>query len=174
MNEITNMHYLFFDTETTGLPKDDHDPRIVQLAALLTDKTGLQIEGMNVIIKPEGFTIPQGASDIHGITTEQAINEGIPLIEAMLNFNEMAHKADVIVAHNLAFDYPRYAREINYLGLSDLIIGKGTFCTMQASTDICKIPGSYGRYKWPKLQEAHVHFLGYEFEGAHDARFYIR
>ena len=41
-----NGHYLFFDTETTGLPKDYKDathpdtPHIVELAEILTDETG--------------------------------------------------------------------------------------------------------------------------------------
>lgn len=41
-------------------------------------------------------------------------------------------------------------------------------CTMNESTDLCKIPGPYG-YKWPKLEELHKHLFGKTFDNAHDA-----
>ena len=73
--------YLFFDTETTGLPKNwkapvtdlNNWPRLVQLAFLYYDNNGNKISGGDFIIKPEGFTIPADASRIHGISTEKAI-----------------------------------------------------------------------------------------------------
>jgi len=76
--------YLFFDTETTGLPRNwkapvtdlNNWPRLVQLAYLLYDENGNKITGGDYIIKPEGFTIPINASRIHGISTERAIREG--------------------------------------------------------------------------------------------------
>ena len=59
--------YLFFDTETTGLPKNwkapvtdlSNWPRLVQLAYLLTDGERKKIYGGDFIIKPVGFTIPE-------------------------------------------------------------------------------------------------------------------
>jgi len=41
-------------------------------------------------------------------------------------------------------------------------------CTMQSTTDICKLPSQYG-FKWPSLQELHKFLFGCDFEGAHDA-----
>ena len=83
--------YLFFDTETTGLPKKwqapvsdlDNWPRIVQLAWILSDDKGKQLAGQNYIIKPEGFLIPEESSRVHGISTEKAMNEGIALEKAL-------------------------------------------------------------------------------------------
>ena len=62
--------YLFFDTETTGLPRNwkapvtdlNNWPRLVQLAYLLYDNKGNKISGGDFIIKPNGFTIPTDAS----------------------------------------------------------------------------------------------------------------
>jgi len=31
-------------------------------------------------------------------------------------------------------------------------------CPMLLSTNVCKIPGNYGAYKWPKVEEAYKHF----------------
>ena len=33
-------------------------------------------------------------------------------------------------------------------------------CPMKLSTDICKLPNPRGGYKWPKVEEAHLHFFG--------------
>jgi len=68
--------YLFFDTETTGLPLNwkapvthvNNWPRMVQLAYLYYDTDGKKIDSGDYIIKPEGFTIPADVSRIHGIT----------------------------------------------------------------------------------------------------------
>lgn len=32
-------------------------------------------------------------------------------------------------------------------------------CPMLKSTNICKLPGRYGSYKWPKVEEAYKHFF---------------
>lgn len=74
--------YLFFDTETTGLPNDwdaplsdtDNWPRLVQLAWSMVSKTGQTIKEKSVIIRPEGFRIPDGM--IHGISNSEAIAKG--------------------------------------------------------------------------------------------------
>ena len=44
-------------------------------------------------------------------------------------------------------------------------------CTMQASTDVLKLPGKFaGKHKWPTLDEAYRHLVDPAgFDGAHDA-----
>ncbi len=71
--------YLFFDTETTGLPQNwkapvtdlNNWPRMIQIAWILCDDKGNRIESDDFIIKPENFEIPKDASTIHGISTEK-------------------------------------------------------------------------------------------------------
>ena len=104
--------YLFFDTETTGLPRNwkapvtdlDNWPRMIQVAWILSDDRGNRIESADFIIRPENFVIPLEASRVHGITTEQANNEGEVLDKVLNLFNEMVEKAGFIVAHNMSFD----------------------------------------------------------------------
>ena len=75
---------LFFDTETTGLPKrrnapitdSENWPRLVQLAYLVYDFNGNKIHKCCHIIKPDNFTIPIESSKLHRITTDKAIREG--------------------------------------------------------------------------------------------------
>ncbi|MFA7695693.1 MAG: hypothetical protein WCX63_09175, partial [Methanoregula sp.] len=69
---------LFFDTETTGLPRysatnpTDKWPRVMQLAWSLYDTEGNQESRNSFIIYPTDFTIPMDSARIHGITTERA------------------------------------------------------------------------------------------------------
>lgn len=169
---------LFFDTETTGLPdfnkraRDPAQPHIVQLAAMLIDDGGRAVEEHNVIIKPDGWTIPTEASDVHGITNEIA-QCGIPERTAAALLLEMVRKASEIVAHNIQFD--KFIARIAMRRFELMTDAEDqwwkqlpTFCTMKAMTSVCKLPGPFG-FKWPKLQEAHKHAFGTEFDGAHDA-----
>jgi DNA polymerase-3 subunit epsilon len=164
------MKRLYFDTETTDVfkPGKPH-PRIVQLAALLYDDDEGEIAHMNVIIQPSDWEVGEGAFGVHGISTAKATRYGIPLKNALSCFTALIYASDQIVAHNYAFDGKLLTCEYVQCGVRDYITERPHFCTMEATTNICKIPGNYGKYKWPKLQEAHKHFFGVEFDGAHDA-----
>lgn len=168
--------YLFFDTETTGLPRDykapssdtRNWPRMVQLAWILTDENGTRLNERNRIVKPEGFTIPAEAAGLHGITTERAMEEGQPLTEVISQFLTDLGEAGFIVGHNIAFDKKIVGAELVRLGREDVMPGKRSLCTMMASIDYCKLPGPYG-FKYPKLEELHRKLFGRGFEDAHNA-----
>lgn len=166
---------LFFDTETTGkaefrLPAEHpSQPRIVQLAAILTGDNQIERASMSVIVRPDGFAIPKEAADIHGITTEIALQSGVPLVSALFLFSKLCEVSELIVAHNIDFDYLMIQAECARLSKPCKMTDIARFCTMHAATDHCKLPGKYGKYKWPKLEEAYRHFMGVEFTGAHDA-----
>lgn len=168
------MRYIFFDTETNGLPLTwnakmtdlDNWPRITQLAWVISD--GDVSIPQNLIIKPDGWTVPKEKFFLeNNITTERCEAEGIPMKEALEIFIEDTHWSDCLVSHNMAFDY-------NVLGAEMIRYGKSTgkrmtqICTKEASTECCKLPGPRG-YKWPKLIELHRHLFNCDFDGAHDA-----
>lgn len=171
---------LFFDCETTGLPnfneraRHPSQPHMVQLAAMLMADDGTELESHNVIIKPDGWEIPAEVSAIHGITNEIA-RCGIAEINASGLLLAMIQKATLIVAHNITFDkfIARIAmRRCELITDADDLWWKQlpTFCTMHATTNICKLPGSFAnKFKWPKLQEAYQHAFGETLDGAHDA-----
>ena len=165
---------LFFDTETTGLPlwkdpsEDPRQPHLVELAALLVNPdTREMIAFMDVIIKPNGWTIPVDVSAIHGITTERALAEGIPEEEALDMFLALYEQCGVRVAHNTTFDnriiriaMKRYRPDAVS---DDQWKDKGSYhCTM---VEHSKVHGG----KWPTLDEAHRHHFGTPLEGAHRA-----
>jgi len=168
--------YLFFDTETTGLPRNwkapvtdlNNWPRLVQLAYLLYDSDGIKISGGDFIIKPEGFIIPADVSRIHGITHVRAMNEGQPLNTVLEHFNTLIEQANSLVAHNMSFDEKIVGCEFLRNGMKNSIPAKNRICTMEKTTNFCAIPGPYGN-KWPKLSELHYKLFKSYFEEANDA-----
>lgn len=168
--------YLFFDTETTGLPNDwkapvtdlNNWPRLVQIAWLQYDSAGNKISGSNYIITPDGFSIPEESSRIHGITNDRAIREGVELKSVLNNFHDLVAQSNYLVAHNMSFDEKIVGAEFLRNNMTNAIEPKSKICTMQKATNYCKIEGYYG-YKWPKLSELHEKLFGVGFEEAHNA-----
>jgi DNA polymerase III epsilon subunit-like protein len=165
--------YLFFDTETTGLPLDwkapaEQFPRLVQLGYMIFDENKKHHITGNHLIKPEGFEIPKSVSDLHGITTEIALNEGENLKEVLARFVEYLNKAKYIIGHNLSFDRKimrgEFIREHIEYNSDDKI----KICTMHSSRKYCNIKGVRGT-KLPTLQELHIKLFGKSFEEAHNA-----
>lgn len=172
--------YLFFDTETTGLPDNwnapasnfNNWPRMVQLAYLLYDTNGQLVESKDFIIKPNGYTIPSDSSRIHGISTQKALTDGIEIDIVLADFQTMLSKATHLIAHNMEFDEKVIGAEFYRLKNNDPLVSKSKFCTMKNSSIIsyCAIPPiRYGSYKWPKLSELHYKLFGANFEEAHNA-----
>ena len=168
--------FLFFDTETTGLPTNwqapitdsDNWPRLVQLAWILADTQGVVVDERSYVIKPEGFSIPSQAAAVHGITTAYAQKNGVLLSQALEEFLQAHQQAQALVAHNISFD-------INILGAECVRSNKPLscmqtthVCTMKASTNYCQLPGRYGP-RWPKLIELHEILFEEPFVDAHDA-----
>lgn len=173
---------LFFDTETSGLPSfrlpadDPSQPHIVDLAGLLTDDAGEEVARFEALVKPDGWQIDEGAARVHGISTEMALAEGMPIAEALDAFDALVAQAALLVAFNIRFDDKLLRGERRRLGRPD---GFGTvpvFCCMKGATPLCKIPPtgkmqSVGihTFKTPKLGEAVRILLKREHEGAHRA-----
>lgn len=176
---------LFFDTETTGLPlfkePSEHpgQPHIVQIGALLVDLDTWQIlSTLDVMVRPEGWTIPEEVSKIHGITTEMAGDLGVPeslAAEMLLDL----WRGRLRVAHNEQFDarIVRIAcmRHFEPTQADEWKEGKAE-CTALLATPILKIPptarmkaAGFNKFKTANLGEAFQHFTGRELVGAHSA-----
>ena len=65
------------------MTETDNWPRMVQLAWIMCDEAGNRLESRNAIVKPEGYTIPEEVSKLHGITTAMALKDGLPLQEVL-------------------------------------------------------------------------------------------
>lgn len=163
------MAYLFFDTETTGLPPGGENVHMCQLAWLLQSDTAQNLAHGNFLIRPDGWTIPDEVALLHGITTARANTEGHPVGEVLSLFTACCYFPVYLSAHNIEFDDKILAAEFLRLGWENPMQGKGKLCTMRASTDLCALPRRGGGYKWPKLIELHQKLFNVGFEGAHNA-----
>lgn len=168
--------YLFFDTETTGLPlhwnspieDTDNWPRMVQIAWIAYENNGKEVDSKSYIVKPEGFTIPKESSLIHGITNEKAEKEGRELISVLKTFQEMIDEASCLVGHNIGFDEKIVGAEFIRKEMKNSMDKKEKICTMRKSTNFCAIKNRYGN-KWPTLSELHLKLFGKDFKDAHNA-----
>ena len=173
--------YLFFDTETTGIPKNykapasdlKNWPRLVQIAWLVTDDNGGEIRSAEHIVKPSGFTIPADAAKIHGITMDIAQERGEDIKAILDGIVKDIETAQVLIAHNMAFDEKILGAELLRAGYSNYVEVKQRRCTMQSAKDFCRLPGPYG-YKWPTLNELHLKLFHESFSGAHRALVDVR
>lgn len=178
------MMLLFADTETTALynfsrpPDHPSQPHLVQLGCILTEQDGTPRATLDLIVRPEGYAIPDAAAAVHGITTEIAERVGIPLTIAVAAFVHLRSKADTIVAHNLAFDERIMATAIHRTGKTiTLAAPLARACTLEMAEPILKLPatakmvaaGRANQFKKPNLGECYRHFFGEELKGAHTA-----
>ena len=177
---------LAFDTETTGLPDfkqpsdAPHQPHLVQLAMVLLDDDLTERASACLVVRPDGWTIPDDIAKIHGITTEIASAIGVPEKVATDLYVEMQYGTNVLaLAHNVSFDlrimriamlrhhYSKEWQEARPLK---------SYCTMTVATPIVNIPptekmvrAGFNKPKAPRLTECMKHFFNEDFTGAHDA-----
>lgn len=150
-----------FDTETTGT--DPETARIVTACVALI-QSGQPVEPMTWLLDP-GVEIPEAASAIHGITTEQVRNFGMPAHEGI---GEIADQLATywaeglpVVGFNLAFDFTILDRELRRHGQPPLEPG---FCV---DAYVLDKHVSYRRGK--RTLAAQCEHYRVRIDGAHDA-----
>ena len=171
---------LFFDTETTGIPdraaKWDVDfmeyPHVVQMAWI----HGCKVE--NHIIRPDGWTIPDETVEIHGITTEYAMERGEPFAAVVDMFIQDCHDAGLICGHNIHFDTGIVKANIlrdlgrEYYDANDVetALFKGKrIDTMRSTMKWVDARTSWGKLKFPNLGELYARCFPGETFPAHNA-----
>lgn len=177
---------LVFDTETSGLPKragfeklmpawdiKSYDTcRVIQLAWGIYNQDGHLIRKKSVYIKPDGFTLNDAsANSVHNITTDTLLAEGVPIKQALREFECELGLAGIVVGHNIRFDVHALASEAWRIGLTDLaaaIEGAPVHCTMRLAKNFCGARGQYG-IKFPRLAELFKKLYGVEPSVQHDA-----
>src|SRR5690606_24452737 len=149
----------------------DNWPRCIQIAWQLHDAMGNCIESQDFLVKPEGFNIPYDAEKVHGISTELAQGQGVPLSEVLEKFNTALHKTKFVVGQNVKFDLnimgAEFVRENVENPLQELPVLDT--CT-EHTAQLCQIPGGRGgKFKLPTLTELHEHLFNQPFAEAHNA-----
>ena len=176
------MLILILDTETTGLlPKGivlknenlHLLPYIVQFSYIIYNTETSQIIQMvdHIIKMPVNIIISEENSNIHKITNEISQSKGIEIKLAIDEFIQNLVNIDLIIAHNLEFDFNIIRIEIfrealldntaeNRIAFLDSFIDNKLYCTMKSSINLCnlKIKSKNGKdyLKFPKLNELHI------------------
>ena len=171
------MKSLFFDTETSGLAlykesyKHPDQPWIVQLAMILADESRIYHK-LNILIYHEQREIEPKAQEIHGISVEDC-ELGLRELLAAKLIESIATEAEQIVCHNVSFDKKLVLALLHRNGFDlfcDWLDKIPSYCTMQKSTDYCKLPPKrFGNYKWPKLEELYKVLFDQDLQICHDA-----
>jgi DNA polymerase III epsilon subunit-like protein len=156
---------LFFDVETSGFiskklsASDPGQAWFMQIAFILSEKDRICTE-FSTLIRAENRKCHPGAQAVHQISVEEC--HGFS-------------SAHTLIAHNIFFDlgFVGQYMERNEQDAS-ILNQKSLFCTMKSTTDLCRLPGRYGNFKWPKLTELYKFLFNEEMEGAHDAMVDVR
>ena len=180
------MKILVFDTETTGLPKKRNAspeetylfPYIVQLSWMVFDIGTNKVTALKdkIVRLPKNITIPQRASEIHGITQEKMLGEGEPIDLVLDNFMRDVSSCTYLVAHNIEFDKNMIEVECfrNKFRKHLSEYRKMEYCTMKNSIKLCNIPkkNPYTKkmeLKWSRLIELHKTLFNSKPNNLHNA-----
>lgn len=157
--------YVVVDTETSSLfdfskPADaPGQPRLAHLALIYCDSELIEERRYDKLIKPDGWVLDASAAAVNGLTLERLATEGIPVLEALAEYQNAIDAGRVVVAFNAVFDTKVMRGELWRAQQDDMFMKTRNICVMRAMTDVCQIPYANGRagFKFPKLAEALAH-----------------
>lgn len=162
---------LYLDTETTGLPPKGADwrtdyqdfPHIVSIA------WSFHGEEHYYILNQEGRKIPDDATSIHGITTEQANKSEHfgPLIIG--DFLIAAKNVDVIVGQNVYFDTAIIkANVLRWFGVDSLAANLAEEALHKSKRiDLIRVAQKQFGGRYLKLSEIHARLFDTPYVGHH-------
>lgn len=142
----------------------------MKLAIVDIETTGFLAKGGKIVeIGVVELNLEDGSTKVlfdqvtheHGITREEVETSWI-VQNSTLTVDDVRHSKRLdhykeelqqifdeyyVTAYNKAFDF-------GFLRDRGMTIKKELDCPMHTCTNICKLPGKYGDYKWPKVEEA--------------------
>jgi len=108
------------------------ESNIVEIGYIIYTPDGMPVREFSSIIAPDQFVITN--SQIHGISHDSAVTDGISIIDMFKRLCGDIAECDIIVAHNMDFDYNVLMAEFyryNAAGLIDCFSKLAKICTMQ-------------------------------------------
>lgn len=153
-----------FDLETTGI--DVESCRIVTATVAVLAEGGEVVERVDWLLNP-GIEIPGPATNVHGITTEHAFENGRPPAEGVAEIVAALRghlgRGLPLVAYNAPYDLTLLNRESMRHGIPPLLKPAPVI-------DPLVIDKAVDRYrKGKRTLEVTSAFYGVTLEGAHDA-----
>lgn len=153
-----------FDLETTGV--DVTSDRVVTAYVGVLDADGRQVAARSWLADP-GIPIPEGATAVHGITTEHARSGGRPAREVVTEvvgaLRSLLEQGVPVVAYNASYDFSLLAHEADRHGIPPLVDPSPVI-------DPLVIDKAYDRYRRGRrtLEVVAAHYA-VALDGAHEA-----
>lgn len=193
--QTSNPPVMFLDLETSGLWKerlsmdDPQQPWAVSISMAILKPNGDLRSHFSELIKPDGRTIQAEAEKVHGISTREASQEGVPEARILgllsdhlktmpmdswirvVSYGEFDKRVVSSLFSRFAVSQGKPSSAYDRLWMArpfvEFIDLMQPWCQM-----LCKLPSGFddNQFKWPTLDEAAVHILGREPRGSrHDA-----
>jgi|UniRef100_A0A6C0BHK5 DNA polymerase III epsilon subunit-like protein len=170
-----------FDVETTGLPKFEkkrkypspenlsafENARLLSISWIISHNATV-VEQAYFIVKPEDFFVNEESTKIHGITHEQACNDGVNIRKVLIRIHEAFQKCKNIIAHNIDFDKSILTSEFYRYDMQEALHcfnSKKLVCTMKKGKQLM------GSKAFPKLGALYKYLYGDEIQNAHNAQY---
>lgn len=159
---------LGFDIESTGIsPKED---RIVTFSMVYSHSPEAEPIILEWLINP-GVEIPQGASDVHGVTTEYAQEHGQDPATALQDIANrlvpIVQQGIPLVAFNIPFDSTITMAEFTRHGVSYPYTAEQTFARSIDPLVIDKATDKYRKGSRKLIDTAKL--FGYDLTNAHES-----
>ena len=164
---------LVLDIETTGFL--DKGGLIVEVGIVSLDtKTGKIVEVYSSLLR-EGTFSPRHEKEPFGWifkNSDLRYEDVLIAPEAEVVLKEVQ---DIIDKYSLGCTAFNHKFDFGFLEDRGIKILNKLDCPMLLSANICKLPGKFGTYKWPKVEEAYEFFFpeskyGEKHRGADDAK----
>jgi len=147
----TEAKILVLDLETTDLKSSIGD--IVEIGAVLLDAEGTIVKAIDVVIRPTRpvdkwrncWCLRNTSLTVEDVLAGQTLEEIRDPVQGFLS-------AYPVVSYNRDFD-------TDYLVHNGFEVRQRVACPMVIATNIMKLPGGYGKYRWPKFQAAWEYFF---------------
>jgi len=171
-NIPANTNFACFDTETTGISKEDV---VLQLAIGFYDENGNLLKSIcNIWKLPQNIQISESAYKVHQIGRERVNREGIDPKEELRLFQdiciELKKRNLKVIAHNTSFDHRMLKQTAKKYNVDFILQNNDFFCTMKHSKYILKLKNKIGYIKNPSNKELYMCLTNEEpTEKLHDA-----
>lgn len=135
------------DIETTGFyPKGF----IVEVGIVSLDTDTGEIETVfDSVCREDGMTAREREAWIfkNSDLTVEMVRESPFFEDIKFKVQDTIDSFDAVTAYNKDFDF-------QFLRSRGVVIDKEWPCPMKVATPLCQLPGKFGDYKWPKVEEA--------------------
>ena len=151
------MRIAVLDIETTSIKP--HLGTIIEVGICLLDlKTGFISKLLDTTVREKHFETQYGGESLKTCWVFQNTDLTIETIRNSPAWEDIVGKIQTIFKK---FPITAYNKEFDFKFFKDrgLSIPHELPCPMIQATSVLKLPGTYEKYKWPKVQEAWDHFF---------------